>query len=120
VDINYLNSKVRNETGWRDLEIDFELTEPALCQFDILDSYGRLIAKAMKNRRYPVGKTHLSWALRIPSGGSVNDSNEQLPSKLKKGSPFPPGEYVLQGRFKALYSSREFFEREIKTNFTIE
>jgi len=119
VDVNYLKSKVRTETNWSDLEIDFELTEPALCQLDILDSYGRLIAKVLNNRRYPVGKTHLSWALRIPIGSSVNNSNEQLPSQYMKGSPFPPGDYILQGRFKAIYSSREFFEREIKSNFTI-
>lgn len=120
VDVNYLKAKVRTDFQYRDLEIDFELTEPALCQIDILDNYGRLIAKVINNLRYPAGKTHLSWALKIPARNSINYSTEQLPPQYKKGSPFPPGDYVVMGRFKAVYSSREHFEREIKANFTIE
>jgi len=120
VDVPRFEARVVTDSIWRDLNIDFELTEPAFCEMDVLDGLGRLTARLTTKRRFPTGRGHLAWNLRVPKGSPFSRANPSLPLDYKPGEPLPDGEYVIRGRFRATYSSREYFSRDVSTRFKLE
>ncbi len=117
VDVRNFRAETRIDSIWRDLDIDFYLTEPALGNVDLLDEFDRTIVHIVKNRRFDAGSNHLSWAMEIPEGLSYDQGKIQLPEKFTPGKQLPKGKYILRGRFRALYSSRKHFEKEVKAEF---
>jgi len=111
VDVPELTTNVRTDSIWNDLDIDFYLTEPANCEMDVTDKYGRFLTQFIQRRRLETGQNHLSWSTVIPKMNPNNESSPALPPQYTPGKPLPPGEYKLRCRFRALYSSRKFFTR---------
>lgn len=120
VDVQSFSARVISDSIWRDLRVDFELTEPAYCEMDVLDGFGRFIARLAKKRRCPVGKGHLVWGLRVPKSLPDGSSYSILPVEYQPGQMLPDGNYTVKARFRAIYSSREFFSKEVKARFRIE
>ncbi|MDP8240648.1 MAG: NHL repeat-containing protein [Candidatus Hatepunaea meridiana] len=120
VDVSRFEAKVIIDSVWRDLSIDFEISEPAYCEIDVLDSYGRFVTRLSIRRRFPVGVGNLKWDLRVPRKIAGISTKSELPPQYKPGQRLPDGRYTLRGRFRATYSSREFFSKEVTTEFVIE
>jgi len=119
VDVPRFEAKVRVDSIWRDLDVDFTLTEPALCELDVLDNYGRFLTRIASRRRFPAGKNHLSWSMVIPRALPNDKSFPELPPQYQRGKRLPIGRYKLNGRFRAVYSSRKHFEREVEARFDL-
>lgn len=102
------------------LEVNFFLTEPAYCSFDIVDGAGRFITRLTRSkRRYHAGEQKYTWwGVRLPK--SLPDGSPQPPSGFEPDSPLPFGEYKIQAQFRATYSSRDFFSTEREATFKIE
>ena len=117
VDVPSFEAEVVAGSAWRDLSIDFDLTEPAFCEMDVLDSYGRFVARISTSRRFIPGAGHLSWNLRVPKRLRKGVTLPTLPREYQRGEILPPGVYTVKARFRATYSSRKFFTREVETKF---
>ena len=120
VEVPRFEASVVTDSIWRDLRVDFDLTEPALCEMDILDIYGRFVARLSTCRRFLPGAGHLSWNLRVPKRWRQTIPLPILPKEYKAGEILPPGEYTVRARFSATYSSRKHFSKEVETKFILE
>lgn len=117
VDVSRLTAEVKTVSVWSDLMIDFNLTEPAFCDMDIVDSYGRFIARVSTSRRFPAGSNHIAWAMVIPGTPPKDLHHVELPPEFKRGERLPAGDYAVRASFRATYSSREHFTREAEAKF---
>ena len=120
VDVPYINGEVEYSGEWRDLMVDFRITEPATCEIEVLDEYGRFLARIVNGRRFPAGNNHFAWGLKIPHSLTRPIGYPDLPAKYKTDEYLPSGKYILRGRFKPIYSSRKHFEREAETSFIVQ
>jgi len=120
VDVTSFEAKVIKDSIWQDLKVDFTLTEPAFCEMDILDSYGRFISRLSTSRRFMTGLGQLSWNLRVPKRGVKDVVASTLPDKYILGELLPAGDYTVRARFRATYSSRKHFSKEISAGFKME
>lgn len=120
VDVTSIEAKVVKDSIWRDLRVDFTLTEPAFCEMDILDSYGRFVSRLSTSRRFMTGPGHLSWDLRVSKGNMQDAAVANLPDKYVPGELLPAGEYTIRARFRATYSSRKHFYKEVKASFRMD
>lgn len=118
VDVSGFRAFVKTDSIWRDLAIDFFLTEPAFCKFDVLDKYGRFITRITQSRRLKSGENHLEWDLRVPLN-QPDDQRNNLPDEYIPGQLLPSGEYTIQAEFRATYSSRKHWERKLETKFRL-
>ncbi len=119
VDVPEFEAEVFIENEFRDLRVHFYLTEPAIMELDILDSYGRFIARIVSGRRYNQGEGHLSWGLIIPEKMPGVESKPVLPPGCEIGKQIPDGEYIIKAKFRATYSSRKSFVKEVETRFKL-
>jgi hypothetical protein len=117
VDVTSIEAKVVKDSLWQDLRVDFTLTEPAFCEMDILDSYGRFVSRLSTSRRFMTGAGFLSWDLRVPKQSMRDVVTSNLPDKYVPGELLPVGEYTVRARFRATYSSRKHFSKEVSTHF---
>ncbi len=120
VDVSFINGEVEYNDQWRDLMVDFRISEPATAEIDVLDEYGRFLARIVNGRRFPAGDNHFAWGLKIPHGLERPVGYPDLPVKYKTDEYLPAGTYKLRGRFKPVYSSRKHFEREIESSFVVQ
>ncbi len=119
VDVRDFTAYVKISGKWKDLIVDFFLTEPALAEIDVMDKSGHFLARIANNRRFPSGHTHLSWSMNIPDRSPDGKPLPALPKKYTRGKLLPPGKYTLRARFRAVYSSREHFTREAEADFEV-
>ena len=119
VDVQSLQAEVKADSVWSDLQVNFTLTEPAFCEMDILDSFGRFIARLSTRRRFQVGDGNIRWNMRVPLKLPKGDLFQSLPEKYQPGELLPGGDYEVRARFRATYSSREFFTKEVSGNFRV-
>lgn len=119
VDVGELEAHVKVTGKWKDLSVDFFLTESAFAEMDVIDNSDRFLARIANNRRFPSGRTHLSWGMRLPETSSDGKSLPALPKRYTRGEVLPPGKYKIRARFRAVYSSREHFAKEVETVFEV-
>ncbi len=120
VDVKDFAARVVRRSRWRDLEVDFYLTEPAFCSLDVIDNFGRFITRITTRRRFDSGCGHIAWNMRIPQATHTGQVQPELPQEYQRGEQLPPGRYVIKARFRAIYSSREHFVRDVKTDFVVD
>jgi hypothetical protein len=120
VDISDFRATVKADSTWRDLNIDFRLTEPALIDIDVTDIYGQFIARLVERRRYGSGNNHLAWGLVVPNQMPDGKPIPTLPVGCRAGERVPSGEYRLKARIRAVYSSREAFSKEASASFKVD
>jgi len=118
-DVSDFRAKVRVDSVWKDLDVDFRLTEPALAEIDVYDHYHRYITRIAEGRRFRAGNNHFSWSMIVPQREVYEDRPTMLPPKVSRGQPLPPGTYILEGRFRAVYCSTLHFTREAWTEFKV-
>jgi len=112
--------QVRADSVRRELDVDFFLTEPAFCEIDILDSFGRFITRLVSQRRYPSGEGHLTWGLTVPKPPPQGVAYTAPPPEYRPDERLPDGEYTLHALFRAAYSSREDFACEVEAKFSLD
>jgi len=102
------------------LDLNFYLTEPAYCTFDVVDDVGRFVTRLTRSRRrFHAGEQQYTWwGVKLPK--SLPDNSPQPPSGYELGNPLPLGEYRVRAQFRATYSSRDFFNTEREAVFRIE
>jgi len=120
VEVQRFSAKVVADSIWRDLHVDFQLTEPAYCDLDVMDNFGRLLARLSPGRRFGADAGHFAWGLTIPDKLPGDQSYPALPANYRPGQPLPTGDYVIRGRFRATYSSREHYNREVEAKFHLD
>jgi len=119
VDIFDFKAEVKADSLWMDLAVGFFLTEPALCQLDVLDNSGRFLARIMENRFYPTGQNRLMWGMKLPAQLPGGKALPSLPPEFKPGQTLPKGKYTLKGIFRTTYPTREVFERVAEVGFEV-
>lgn len=118
VDVPEFSAKVRSDSVWHDLDVDFFLSEPAFCTLELFDSYGRFLTRIVNKRLFQTGKQHLAWQMKIPTSVTGDKPSTELPAGFSQGELLPNGNYELRGKFRAMYSSREHYEREVTAKFS--
>jgi hypothetical protein len=118
-DATDLTARVIADSVWRDLRVDFKVTEPALLELSLHDSFGRFIALLARRQWFNLGNGHLNWGLQIPSRLPEDSSYPSPPPEYRPGEKLPAGEYILRARFRATYSSREQFFDELEIRFKL-
>jgi hypothetical protein len=91
VDVRDFKAGVVEDSLWRDLHIDFRLTEPAFCEMEVLDSFGRTVTNISTRRRFPVGDGHMSWSMLIPQSPTAKIQPTKLPQDYSPGKLLPQG-----------------------------
>ncbi|NQT35401.1 hypothetical protein HQ587_09440 [bacterium] len=119
VDVPSFSADIVLNSMWSDLKVAFELTEPAFCEMDILDSFGRFITRISTRRYFPAGSSSISWNMRVPKRQSDKSLYTELPPEYKPGQILPDGSYTVKARFRATYSSRKFYSREVEARFRL-
>jgi len=112
VDVDSFRASVRADSIWRDLDVDFRLTEPAFLDLTLQDSFGRFIAQLARGQRFTAGAGHLSWGTVLKGRRTDEVGLPALPPEYHVGERLPAGEYLLRAQFRATYSSRESFHRD--------